>query len=147
MCRNVQVDPCTALCGHTICQLCLAKLWEPRSTKCPLCKELWQVPPAISIDLRYPHFTILLFYPHNYFFSYPLVPRDNIESTHGDEISSIRSHYTDEDNKLITNFLHLKEYSNLAQEQEANGQIVQEETDHEGLSTVLRIVLKVCPPK
>ena len=67
MCRNVQVDPCTAQCGHTICQLCLAKLWKPRSTKCPLCKELWQVPPAISIDLRYPHFTILLFYSHNYF--------------------------------------------------------------------------------
>lgn len=92
---------------------------------------------------------ILLFYYSTLiiiFLSYSLVPRDNIESTHGDEISSIRSHYTDEDNKLITNFLHLKKHSNPAQEQEENGQNVQEETDHEGLSIVLRIVLKVCPP-
>ena len=52
VCRNVLIDPCTLQCGHTTCQLCLAKMWGHKDTMCPLCKEPWQVLPSVAIDLR-----------------------------------------------------------------------------------------------
>ena len=52
VCRNFLVDPCTLQCGHTTCQLCLARMWGHKDTLCPLCKEPWQVLPAVAVDLR-----------------------------------------------------------------------------------------------
>ena len=52
VCRDVQVDPCTLACGHSACQLCLARIWESGSIFCPLCKEPWKIIPAINYDYR-----------------------------------------------------------------------------------------------
>ena len=64
-----------------------------------------------------------------------IVFRDNIESTHSDHIAVLRSQYSDEEKGTIEKFLFARtvlkrdSYSNV---QELNGQMVQEETDHEG---------------
>ena len=52
VCLNIQIDPCTLPCGHTFCQLCLARLWKNNEESCPVCKEPWKVFPAISYDYR-----------------------------------------------------------------------------------------------
>ena len=53
VCRTLQVDPCTLQCGHTICQLCLARMYKNFDKFCPMCKEPWSVFPAISYSYRY----------------------------------------------------------------------------------------------
>ena len=53
VCRTLQVDPCTLQCGHTICQLCLARMYKNFDKFCPTCKEPWSMFPAISYDYRY----------------------------------------------------------------------------------------------
>ena len=53
VCRTLQVDPCTLQCGHTICQLCLARMHKNFDKFCPMCKEPWSMFPAISYDYRY----------------------------------------------------------------------------------------------
>jgi hypothetical protein len=52
VCLNIQVDPCTLQCGHSICQLCLARLWKNEGTFCPVCKQTWREFPAISYNYR-----------------------------------------------------------------------------------------------
>ena len=52
VCLNVEVDPCTLRCGHTFCQLCLARMWKDNKKICPVCKQMWRVFPAISYDHR-----------------------------------------------------------------------------------------------
>ena len=53
VCKDIQVDPCTLQCGHTVCQLCLACMWKHGDQVCPVCKNPWQVFPAVTIDYRY----------------------------------------------------------------------------------------------
>ena len=53
VCRTLEVDPCTLQCGHTICQLCLARMYKNSYKVCPMCKEPWSMFPAISYDYRY----------------------------------------------------------------------------------------------
>ena len=52
VCRNIHVDPSTLQCGHTICELCLARMWKIDSKSCPVCKETWKMFPAVSYDYR-----------------------------------------------------------------------------------------------
>ena len=52
VCLNVHIDPCTLSCGHTFCQLCLARMWKDKKEICPVCKKTWKVFPAISFDYR-----------------------------------------------------------------------------------------------
>ena len=52
VCRDIQIDPCTLACGHAFCLLCLARLWKDNEKFCPVCKETWEVFPAISYDFR-----------------------------------------------------------------------------------------------
>ena len=52
VCLNLQIDPCTLACGHTFCQLCLARLWKSNNRSCQVCKKTWKEFPAISYDHR-----------------------------------------------------------------------------------------------
>ena len=52
VCLDVLIDPCTLSCGHTFCQLCLARMWKDNKENCPVCKETWKVYPAVSFDYR-----------------------------------------------------------------------------------------------
>ncbi len=63
VCLNVQVDPCTLQCGHSICQLCLARLWKNDEKFCPICKQTWREFPAVSYNYRLVrvHFAINLY--------------------------------------------------------------------------------------
>ena len=109
VCRNVQVDPCTLQCGHAICQLCLAHMYKNLDKFCPVCKEPWNVFPAISYNYRqslslchgvtYLQLLLLL---------YTLYFRANIESSYGDEVSQLRMQYTQEDKEVIEEFLKAK---------------------------------------
>ena len=63
------------------------------------------------------------------------VSRDNIESAHSDHIAVLRSQYSDEEKETIKKLLIARTV--LKRDtcvQELNGQMVQEETDHEGSS-------------
>ena len=69
----------------------------------------------------------------NYFWN--IVSRDNIESAHSDRIAVLRSQYSDEEKELIKNLLIAKSvFKRDTYVQELNGQMVQEETNHEGSS-------------
>ena len=55
ICYELLVDPVTFHCGHTFCQLCVAKVRRNgvlASFPCPLCKELCQNVPSVNIQLR-----------------------------------------------------------------------------------------------
>ena len=52
VCLNVLINPSTLSCGHTFCQLCLARMWKSNKEICPVCKEEWKVFPSISFDYR-----------------------------------------------------------------------------------------------
>ena len=71
----------------------------------------------------------------NYFRNF--VSRDNIESAHSDHIAVLRSQYSDEEKEIIKSFSIARTVFNRdtsSYVQELNGQMVQEETDHEGPS-------------
>lgn len=66
-----------------------------------------------------------------------IVFRDNIESAHSDHIAVLRSQYSDEEKETIKNFSFARtvlKRDTSSYVQELNGQMVQEETDHEGSS-------------
>ena len=60
------------------------------------------------------------------------VPRDNIESTHSDEVALLKSQYSDEDKEAIQKFLQAKR--TLRQEKILDSRMVQEETDQDSSS-------------
>ena len=60
------------------------------------------------------------------------VPRDNIESTHSDEVALLKSQYSDEDKEAIQKFLQAKR--TLRQEKILDSRMVQEETDQDSPS-------------
>ncbi|MCG8624785.1 MAG: hypothetical protein MJE68_22660 [Proteobacteria bacterium] len=50
--------------------------------------------------------------------------RDNIESTHGDEVAQLKSQYSEDDKEIIKNFLVAKEsLKHETNMQELNGQM------------------------
>lgn len=61
VCSDVLLDPMSLHCGHTFCQLCLARVWRssgrlpPDRLLCPVCRLPWRNFPGINITLRYRH--------------------------------------------------------------------------------------------
>ena len=140
VCKDIQVDPCTLQCGHTVCQLCLARMWKSQNQFCPLCKDHWQVYPAITIDYRYManmHCVQCLYTP-DLKFNY----RDNIEKFYSDKIVQLRNSYTPEDKELIKEFLSTKNSSSPVsdtQEQEIDVQGSVEEEYKQGYALSLSL--------
>ncbi len=58
ICAQMLVDPLTLHCGHSFCQLCLARMWHnknrtsPLNLQCPVCRQPWMSLPQINIQLR-----------------------------------------------------------------------------------------------
>ena len=111
VCLNVQVDPCTLSCGHTVCQLCLARMWKSNNKICPVCKETWKVFPAISYDFRWEELNCYAI--TKTIISSNLLYRSKIESAHGREIEQLRKEYSQEDKELIEKYLEGKRVFNL----------------------------------
>ena len=109
VCLNIQVDPCTLVCGHATCQLCLARLWEKGDYSCPVCKQSWKVIPSVSIDFRY----LLFMLSQNQWYVCIVSChfRDNIESYHSHQVTLLREQYTPKDRQLIQRFLSEKKHS------------------------------------
>ena len=59
ICSDILIDPVSLHCGHTYCQLCLARVWRsrgklaPNSLTCPVCRLPWRNYPGVNITLRY----------------------------------------------------------------------------------------------
>ena len=107
VCRALQVDPCTLQCGHTICQLCLARMYKNFDKFCPMCKEPWSMFPAISYDYRYNDKSSLWLLLQRHCIIY-FDFRANIESSYGQQVSHLRMQYTQEDKGVIEEFLKAK---------------------------------------
>ena len=62
VCAQVLMDPMTLSCGHSFCQICLARLWKSKfpsrqsgfssTLLCPTCRHPWGQMPQINIQLR-----------------------------------------------------------------------------------------------
>ena len=61
ICFDLLMDPCSLSCGHTFCELCLAKVWkneaqnwmeQPSSILCPSCRIPSEAFPQINYALR-----------------------------------------------------------------------------------------------
>ena len=62
VCAQVFMDPMTLSCGHSFCQICLARLWKSEFSSsqsrssgtllCPACRHPWGQMPQINIQLR-----------------------------------------------------------------------------------------------
>ena len=59
ICSDILIDPVSLHCGHTFCQLCLARVWksrgksQPSNITCPVCRLPWRNFPGVNITLRY----------------------------------------------------------------------------------------------
>ena len=61
ICFDALMDPCSLNCGHTFCELCLAKVWKteagnwsdiPRSILCPTCRNPTESFPQVNFAMR-----------------------------------------------------------------------------------------------
>ena len=58
ICSEILIDPVSLHCGHTFCQLCLARMWRskgkpaPSRLQCPVCRLPWRNFPGVNITLR-----------------------------------------------------------------------------------------------
>ena len=109
VCHDVQVDPCTLSCGHTTCQLCLARMWDTGHQSCPVCKTLWQVFPSISIEYRYVIRSISSL--RNIISNYVPFYREQIETLYSELVIQRRQRYSQTEKDLIKRFLSAKEES------------------------------------
>ena len=62
LCFDVLLDPVTLVCGHTYCEICLARLWkneaqnwrnQPPSILCPSCRNPTDKFPQVHFMLRF----------------------------------------------------------------------------------------------
>ena len=59
VCSDILINPVSLHCGHTFCQLCLARVWRsngksgPSQLSCPVCRLPWRNFPGINITLRW----------------------------------------------------------------------------------------------
>ncbi|KAL3877200.1 hypothetical protein ACJMK2_034941 [Sinanodonta woodiana] len=52
-CFELMVEPITLICGHSFCQLCVARWYlQSRKTECPECRSTWTGNPKVNISLR-----------------------------------------------------------------------------------------------
>ncbi|XP_062323262.1 E3 ubiquitin-protein ligase TRIM35-like isoform X2 [Osmerus eperlanus] len=54
LCEDIFGDPVTLNCSHTLCELCVRKVWRNAGLRaCPICKEgFWQNKPPINLSLK-----------------------------------------------------------------------------------------------
>ena len=57
LCYHVLLDPVSLSCGHTFCQVCLARMkmtlsFPTSNSECPMCRKSWVDIPSVNISFR-----------------------------------------------------------------------------------------------
>lgn len=113
VCFQLLLDPVTLNCGHSFCQICLARLWQTSNNAillCPMCRQPWAESgrslPSVNVLFRYGgcglfnefliiRTCVILFFPIN---------REVLEHSYPEKIKERREGLTETEKDILRQY-------------------------------------------